>query len=240
MEGETSANDRTASRRVLSDGGQTEAPEEADEQEGGDDEGQDDTEDGSENGETEAEAEEEEEAAEADGEEQEGEEEEAGGDEQEGDEEEEEAGEEEEAEEEEEEGATVLYLDVGDGLFLNLLGLEVDLAEVELDVSAVPGDNRLVGNLLSAVAGLLDKPSLPDVGDMFGGLGEKITGPIRNAGSALLEELDLGQLLRELVSGFVDELGGVTDGESGDEGNGGEGNGDGENGDEGNGNGSEA
>ena len=56
----------------------------------------------------------------------------------------------------EEEGATILYLDIGEGLFLDLLGLEVDLEEVELDVSAVPGSDKLLGNLLSAVAGLLD------------------------------------------------------------------------------------
>lgn len=48
----------------------------------------------------------------------------------------------------------ILYLDV-EGLFLDLLGLEVDLNEVVLDVSAVPGPGNLLGNLLSAVAGVL-------------------------------------------------------------------------------------
>jgi hypothetical protein len=56
----------------------------------------------------------------------------------------------------EDDGTTILYLDIGEGLFLDLLGLEVDLAEVELDISAVPGSDKLLGNLLSAVAGLLD------------------------------------------------------------------------------------
>lgn len=49
----------------------------------------------------------------------------------------------------------VLYLDV-EGLFLDILGLEVDLDEVVLDVSAVPGSGKLLGNLLSAVVGVLD------------------------------------------------------------------------------------
>lgn len=53
------------------------------------------------------------------------------------------------------EETTVLYLDL-EGLFLDLLGLEVDLNEVVLDVSAVPGSGKLLGNLLSAVARLLD------------------------------------------------------------------------------------
>lgn len=49
----------------------------------------------------------------------------------------------------------VLHLDL-DGLFLDLLGLEVNLNPVTLDVSARPGENNLLGNLLSAVTGLLD------------------------------------------------------------------------------------
>ena len=53
-----------------------------------------------------------------------------------------------------ERGTTVLYLDL-EGLFLDLLGLEVDLHEVTLDVRAIPGGGKLLGNLLSAVAGLL-------------------------------------------------------------------------------------
>jgi len=51
----------------------------------------------------------------------------------------------------------VLHLDL-DGLFLDLLGLEVNLDPVTLDVSARPGENNLLGNLLSAVSGLLDGP----------------------------------------------------------------------------------
>jgi hypothetical protein len=41
-------------------------------------------------------------------------------------------------------------------LHLNLLGLEVDLNQVVLNVTAVPGAGNLLGNLLCAVAGLLD------------------------------------------------------------------------------------
>ncbi|MCU4926894.1 hypothetical protein OB905_13040 [Halobacteria archaeon AArc-dxtr1] len=52
----------------------------------------------------------------------------------------------------------VLHLDL-DGLFLDLLGLEVNLNPVTLDVSARPGESNLLGNLLSTVTGLLDGPS---------------------------------------------------------------------------------
>lgn len=50
---------------------------------------------------------------------------------------------------------TVLTLDLGP-LHLNLLGLVVDLAPVNLDVTAVPGSGNLLGNLVCAVAHLLD------------------------------------------------------------------------------------
>ena len=51
--------------------------------------------------------------------------------------------------------AGVLHLDL-EGLFLDLLGLEVNLNPVTLDVSARPGENNLLGNLLAAVSGLFD------------------------------------------------------------------------------------
>ena len=41
-------------------------------------------------------------------------------------------------------------------LHLDLLGLVVDLNEVHLDVTAVAGSGKLLGNLLCAVTGLLD------------------------------------------------------------------------------------
>ena len=51
---------------------------------------------------------------------------------------------------------TILTLDLGP-LNLNVLGLVIDLAPVMLDVTAVPGAGNLLGNLLCAVAGLLDR-----------------------------------------------------------------------------------
>jgi hypothetical protein len=41
-------------------------------------------------------------------------------------------------------------------LHLDVLGLVVDLNQVNLDITAVPGPGNLLGNLLCAVAGLLD------------------------------------------------------------------------------------
>jgi hypothetical protein len=41
-------------------------------------------------------------------------------------------------------------------LDLNILGLEVHLNRVVLDIIAVPGPGNLLGNLLCAIAGLLD------------------------------------------------------------------------------------
>lgn len=49
----------------------------------------------------------------------------------------------------------IINLDLGP-LNLNVLGLVVDLNQVQLDITAVPGAGNLVGNLLCAVAGLLD------------------------------------------------------------------------------------
>lgn len=51
----------------------------------------------------------------------------------------------------------ILFLDLGP-IFLDLLGLQVDLSQITLDVTAVPGSGNLLGNLLCAVAGLLDNP----------------------------------------------------------------------------------
>ncbi len=49
----------------------------------------------------------------------------------------------------------ILNLDLGP-LFLNILGLTIDLSPVALDIAAQPGEGKLLGNLLCAVAGLLD------------------------------------------------------------------------------------
>ena len=55
-------------------------------------------------------------------------------------------------------GCDILTLDVG-AIFLDLLGLQVDIAPISIDITAVPGAGNLLGNLLCAVAGLLDGPS---------------------------------------------------------------------------------
>lgn len=49
----------------------------------------------------------------------------------------------------------ILHLELGP-LDLDLLGLQVHLDQVVLDITAVPGPGNLLGNLLCAVAGLLD------------------------------------------------------------------------------------
>jgi hypothetical protein len=51
----------------------------------------------------------------------------------------------------------ILNLDLGP-LDLNLLGLQVHLNEVVLNITAQSGPGNLLGNLLCAVAGLLDQP----------------------------------------------------------------------------------
>jgi hypothetical protein len=52
----------------------------------------------------------------------------------------------------------ILHLDLGP-LSLNILGLQVDLSRVVLDITAQPGPGNLLGNLLCAVANLLNNPN---------------------------------------------------------------------------------
>lgn len=52
----------------------------------------------------------------------------------------------------------ILHLDLGP-LSLNLLGLQIDLSRIVLDITAQSGAGNLLGNLLCAVAGLLDNPT---------------------------------------------------------------------------------
>jgi hypothetical protein len=49
----------------------------------------------------------------------------------------------------------VLFLDIGP-IFLDVLGLTVDLSEIVLDINAVSGPGNLLGNLLCALVGLLN------------------------------------------------------------------------------------
>jgi hypothetical protein len=110
-----------------------------------------------------------------------------------------------EGENAEEESATVLHLDL-EGLFLNLLGLHVDLDEVVLDIDAVKGPNNLVGNLLAGVSGLLSMPSI-DVGgpsDVFEGVESSITDTVKRAGRAITDELDV--TVQDVMTRFIEEL----------------------------------
>jgi hypothetical protein len=52
----------------------------------------------------------------------------------------------------------ILILNIG-RIHLDLLGLVVDIAPIRIDVTAVPGPGNLLGNLLCAIAGLLDPNS---------------------------------------------------------------------------------
>lgn len=76
------------------------------------------------------------------------------------------------------EACDILNLTLGP-LDLNLLGLRVQLNQVQLDITAVPGAGNLLGNLLCAVAGLLDSPQLPDLGEVLTNLLNAILGLLR-------------------------------------------------------------
>jgi hypothetical protein len=56
----------------------------------------------------------------------------------------------------------ILFLDL-EPISLDLLGLELDLSQILLDLDADPGAGNLLGNLLCAVTGLLDGGSLADI-----------------------------------------------------------------------------
>jgi len=62
----------------------------------------------------------------------------------------------------------ILHLDLGP-LTLNLLGLNVHLNEVVLDITATSGPGLLLGNLLCGVANLLNGPTA--LGQQVAGLG---------------------------------------------------------------------
>jgi hypothetical protein len=70
----------------------------------------------------------------------------------------------------------ILFLDLGP-INLDVLGLVVDLSDVQLDIFAVPGAGNLLGNLLCAVAGLLDGPGLGGgILNAIDGLLDRVTG----------------------------------------------------------------
>ena len=68
----------------------------------------------------------------------------------------------------------ILFLDLGP-IFLDVLGLQVDLSRIVLDITAVSGAGNLLGNLLCAIAGLLDPGTgLLDLIDNLGQLNDLI------------------------------------------------------------------
>lgn len=81
------------------------------------------------------------------------------------------------------EGCEILDMTLGP-LDLDLLGLVIHLDVVHLNITAEPGEGNLLGNLLCAVAGLLDPPT--------GGGGGGLSG-LLNQIVALLNQI-LGQL----------------------------------------------
>jgi hypothetical protein len=62
---------------------------------------------------------------------------------------------------------TILHLDLGP-IFLDLLGLQLTTSPITLDLTAVAGAGNLLGNLLCAVAHLLDQnPLLPAIQNLL-------------------------------------------------------------------------
>lgn len=53
------------------------------------------------------------------------------------------------------EACDILFLDLGP-IFLDLLGLQIDLSEIILDINGQPGPGNLLGNLLCGLLGILD------------------------------------------------------------------------------------
>lgn len=100
-------------------------------------------------------------------------------------------------------GCDILNLDLGP-LDLNLLGLQIDLAPVVLDIVAQPGAGALLGNLLCAVAGLLD-------GVGGGGLGGLLDGLLDGVIDALNGLLG-GLLDLQAITGLIEQIQSVLDG----------------------------
>lgn len=75
-------------------------------------------------------------------------------------------------------GCEILDLVLGP-LDLNLLGLQIHLDRVHLNITAVPGAGNLLGNLLCAIAGLLDSPQLGNLGAVLTNLLNALLGLLR-------------------------------------------------------------
>ena len=81
----------------------------------------------------------------------------------------------------------ILHLVLGP-LDLNLLGLRVQLNRVKLDITAVPGDGALLGNLLCALTGILNQDGLlTQLQNLVGGLNQ-----VADALNAILALLPTG------------------------------------------------
>jgi hypothetical protein len=81
----------------------------------------------------------------------------------------------------------ILHLTLGP-LDLNLLGLRVQLNQVKLDITAVPGAGNLLGNLLCALTGILDQNGLlGQLGNLASGLNQ-----VASALNAILALLPTG------------------------------------------------
>ena len=81
----------------------------------------------------------------------------------------------------------ILRLTLGP-LDLNLLGLRVQLNQVKLDITAVPGDGALLGNLLCALTGILNQNGLlAQLQNLVGGLNQ-----VADALNAILALLPTG------------------------------------------------
>ena len=102
----------------------------------------------------------------------------------------------------------ILNLKLG-SLNLDVLGLVVDLTPLNLDVSALPGPGKLLGDLLCTVAHLLDNPLGGALGGITGALGGLLGGGSGAAspGGAVAPASPLSGLLG-LITGLLGGLGG--------------------------------
>lgn len=82
------------------------------------------------------------------------------------------------------EGCPILDLQLGP-LDLDLLGLRVQLNQLDLNITAEPGPGNLLGNLLCAVVSLLDGVDLSGIlGDLLQQLLDAISGLLEGIGGA--------------------------------------------------------
>lgn len=75
----------------------------------------------------------------------------------------------------------ILHLVLGP-LDLNLLGLVIHLDTIVLDITAIPGPGNLLGNLLCAIAGLLNGNLPPALIDLLNQILELIRGALGGGG----------------------------------------------------------